>query len=428
MRLAIASLAALTLGLALTPSALARRPSARRQAAVAGAVRSLDRGLSLGMREAGRYSGALVVDLQTGQTLFSANARVGRLPASVEKLYTTTTALQRFGPNATLSTSLLGQGTMSQGTFTGTLYLRGGGDPTFGAAGFDRTNYGSGTGGTMQQLVSALIRATGMRALKGAVVADETMFDSDRGTPATNNQPSLEVEGELSALAYDRGWESAAGTLYYSHPAMQAGRQLIAALRTAGVRIPRTTRASAGVTPPTATLLAGEPSPPIATLIALTNTPSDNYFAETLLKDVGARFGTAGTTAAGATVVRAQMASDFGIHPRLNDGSGLSRYDLTSPTQVVSLLRGMAGDSPFIASLAVAGRTGTLKDEMRHTYAQGRCMGKTGTLTDASNLVGYCHARDGHTLAFALLMNRIYPYYAHPVQNGMVEAIAGYTG
>jgi serine-type D-Ala-D-Ala carboxypeptidase/endopeptidase (penicillin-binding protein 4) len=163
-------------------------------------------------------------------------------------------------------------------------------------------------------------------------------------------------------------------------------------------------------------------------LIALTNTPSDNFFAETLLKDIGARFGTGGTTAAGAAVVRATIAQKFGLHPRLNDGSGLSRYDRTTPSQVVSLLRQQAADAPFRNSLATAGRTGTLVDEMNGTFAQGRCRGKTGTLHDVSNLVGYCEARDGHTLAYALLMNGIVPDYAHPIQDNMVVAVAKYDG
>ena len=46
----------------------------------------------------------------------------------------------------------------------------------------------------------------------------------------------------------------------------------------------------------------------------------------------------------------------------------------------------------------------------------------------ASNLVGICRAQDGHTLAFAFLMNRIYPGYAHPIQSGMVVAVARYNG
>jgi serine-type D-Ala-D-Ala carboxypeptidase/endopeptidase (penicillin-binding protein 4) len=127
-------------------------------------------------------------------------------------------------------------------------------------------------------------------------------------------------------------------------------------------------------------------------------------------------------------VVRAELAGTFGIRPRLDDGSGLSRYDATSPRQVVKLLKQMAGNRDFVGSLAVAGETGTLTDEMQGTIAQGRCRGKTGTLSDVSNLVGYCQARDGHTLAFAFLMNGIYSGYAHPIQDNMAVALAGYNG
>jgi serine-type D-Ala-D-Ala carboxypeptidase/endopeptidase (penicillin-binding protein 4) len=401
-----------------TPSA----PSA----ATLKANRSLDGSLNFGMRQAGRFSGAYVVDLTANRTLYSKNAATGRLPASVEKLYTTTTVLKRFGPNATLTTSVLGQGTQTDGTFTGTLYLRGGGDPTFGSASFDQASYG--TGATIQQLVATFETVTGITAFRGNVVADETMFDSDRGTPATGNQPSIDTEGELSALAFNRGWANSIGTLYFAHPAVQAGQQLVSALKAAGIRVPRHVKVTAGRTPKSAVPFATVQSPPMATLVGLTNAPSDNFFAEMLVKDLGARFGAGGTTAAGAGVVQAQMAQSFGIHPRLNDGSGLSRSDLTTPLQVVTLLRGMASNSRFTASLAVAGETGTLQHEMRGTYAQGRCRGKTGTLHDVSNVVGYCRSRDGHTLAFALMMNGIVPDYAHPIQNRMTVALARYTG
>ncbi len=403
-----------------TSTAAARSPRAS-----ASALRSLDGTLNGGMRAVGRFSGAYVMDLTSDQVLYSKNAGVGRLPASVEKLYTTSTALSLFGPNGTLTTSVLGLGHFQDGTYSGTLYLRGGGDPTFGSATFDHASYG--TGATVQQLAANLIAVTGIKRFKGAVVADQSMFDSLRGTPATGNAPSTEVEGELGALTFNRGWANSDGTALVTHPALQAGQQFAAALKAAGVKL-STKRVHAGTAPPGAQMLASVRSPRIATLIALTNTPSDNFFAETLLKDIGARFGAGGTTAAGAAVVRATIAQKFGLHPRLDDGSGLSRYDRTTPSQVVSLLRQQAANAPFRNSLATAGETGTLVDEMNGTFAQGRCRGKTGTLHDVSNLVGYCEARDGHTLAYALLMNGIVPDYAHPIQDNMVVAIAKYNG
>jgi D-alanyl-D-alanine carboxypeptidase/D-alanyl-D-alanine-endopeptidase (penicillin-binding protein 4) len=167
----------------------------------------------------------------------------------------------------------------------------------------------------------------------------------------------------------------------------------------------------------------------MATLIKLTNTPSDNFFAETLLKDLGAKYGGAGTTAAGAAVVRALVASRFGIHPRLNDGSGLSRSDFTTPRQVVTLLSHLASNADFVSSLAVGGETGTLQHEMNGTIAQGRCEGKTGTLRDVANLVGYCSGEDGHTIAFAFLMNSVLNTdTAHKLEASMAVSLARYNG
>jgi D-alanyl-D-alanine carboxypeptidase/D-alanyl-D-alanine-endopeptidase (penicillin-binding protein 4) len=440
MRVVAAMLAAATLGtLACVPGALGANraggggalgqggsPDPAPGGASSKAVASLKRSLNAGMRQAGNYSGAYVVDLTANQELFSHNANTPRLPASVEKLYTTAAALTRFGANANLSTTVLGSGQQVGSIFTGTLYLRGGGDPTFGSAAFDNRAYG--TGATMQHLVSNLVAVTQIKQFQGDVVADETVFDADRGTPATGNRPSTEVEGQLSGLSYNRGWASSDGSTYFTHPALEAGQQFVAALQAAGVKVARRVRVTAGATPSAAHTLASAGSPRIATLISLTNTPSDNFFAEMLAKDLGARFGSAGTTAAGAAVIRAQVANSFGIHPQLNDGSGLSRSDRTTPAQVVTLLSDMQSNTIFTNSLAVAGETGTLEHELNGTYAQGRCRGKTGTLHDASNVVGYCRAQDGHTLAYAFLMNGVFPDYAHPIQNRMELSVARYAG
>jgi serine-type D-Ala-D-Ala carboxypeptidase/endopeptidase (penicillin-binding protein 4) len=387
---------------------------------------SLASTLSSRLRHAGGRNGAYVVDLDTGQPLFSQAPDVGRLPASVEKLYTTATALLDFGPSATLTTSVYGAGTLNAGRWTGTLYLKGGGDPTFGSASFDRFAYGGGA--TMQRLVANLIRTSGISSVRGRVVGDESYFDSLRGTPPTGFGFSTDVEGSLSALVYNRGLINQ-GSEYVLHPAQFAAQQFVSALRAGSVNVPAHIPIRAGRMPAGTGLLTNVNSPRMATLIKLTNTPSDNFFAETLLKDVGARFGGAGSTAAGASAVRATLASKFGIHPRLDDGSGLSRADLTTPRQVVTLLGQMATDGTFVSSLAVAGETGTLQHEMNGTIAQGRCQGKTGTLSDVANLAGYCIAQDGHTLAFAFLMNSVANTdTSHQLEAKMAVALARYNG
>src|ERR1044071_4394425 len=87
------------------------------------------------MARAGAYSGAYAVDLGTGAELYANKADVGRMPASVNKLYTTAGALLRYGADGRLTTTVLSAGLPdASGTITGNLVLRGGGDPTFNSA------------------------------------------------------------------------------------------------------------------------------------------------------------------------------------------------------------------------------------------------------------------------------------------------------
>jgi D-alanyl-D-alanine carboxypeptidase/D-alanyl-D-alanine-endopeptidase (penicillin-binding protein 4) len=83
-----------------------------------------------------------------------------------------------------------------------------------------------------------------------------------------------------------------------------------------------------------------------------------------------------------------------------------------------------------VNSLAIAGETGTLQPVDHGTVAQGRCRGKTGTLAAVANVAGYCLARDGHTLAFAFLVNgNSATDYVHNVLEGrMMVAMARYDG
>ena len=187
------------------------------------------------------------------------------------------------------------------------------------------------------------------------------------------------------------------------------------------------TRARGG--PSGAEELATSDSPPISTLARLTLEPSDNFFAEMIIKGLGAAFGGAGSTAVGAKVVRSTV-GDFGIAPRVVDGSGLSRSDQTSPAEMVKLLAALPAGSPvynaLFNGLPVAGRNGTLYNRMRGTAAQGRCHAKTGTLSNVSGLAGYCQAQGGELVAFAFLMNRVSVSGARELQDRMTAAIARY--
>ena len=396
-------------------------------AAPSAALTQLQHALDDDLNRQGGANSALVIDETTDRTLWAYNDTVGRLPASVEKLYTTTAALLEFGPDQTFETRVYGAGRLTPaGTFVGTIYLRGGGDPSFGSATFDRRMYHAGA--TVQRLAADLQQA-GVLRIRGAIVGDESYFDSLRGGPDTSYQPNTETEGSLSALSYDAGFTNLQETALDADPPLVATQAFARALQLAGVGVPAGTKIATGITPPSATLLASEKSPSLARLMRLTNSPSDNFFAEMLLKDLGARFGGGGTTARGDAVVRSVIARDFGLHPQLNDGSGLSRHDVTNVRQVVLLLREMQGQPAFWHSLAIAGVRGSLIHEMRHTPAANNCRGKTGTLHDVANLVGYCRAANGDRIVFAFMMNGLTSTSAgHQLEDLDAEALAGYRG
>ena len=397
-------------------------PAARAASETAALQADLGRQLRL----AGPASGAYVYDLTAQRALFSERASTPRPPASVEKLYTATTALSRLGASARLSTTVLGVGALAPGgVWQGSLYLRGGGDPTFGSTKFIRDHY-NGIGASLSALVRTLVRVDGIHSITGSIEGDESYLDSRRGEPSSGYAPDPFLEGTLSGLAFDRGATGSEGGPHA--PAAYAARELWGALKAAGVRIGGSH--GAGATPLGATALAEVQSPTLAQLLGLMLPYSDNFFAETLIKDLGARFAGSGTTAAGAAVTAQTIATLFAIHPRVRDGSGLSPADRTSPDQVVELLSRLAStpDGAVLrASLAVAGRSGTLAMRMRGTRAAGRCQGKTGTLTGVSNLVGYCRSSDGHLLVFAVFTDAIAIEAAHVLQDHIAITLASST-
>lgn len=371
---------------------------------------------------AGSHDGAYVYDISAKKVLFSERATTLRAPASVEKLYTATAVLARMGPAARLSTTVYGVGQLLPGgIWEGSLYLRGGGDPTFGSQSFISAHYG-GIGANVDSLVGELVRTDGIHHITGSVYGDEGFLDSHRGEPSSNFGFDPFLEGILSGLAFNRGAELGHGA---HAPAVYAAHALWGALKADGVSI---RGASGAATTPTGALpLASVASPTVAQLLELTLPPSDNFFAETLVKDLGALYGGGGTTARGAAVVSGAITSLLGFTPKIVDGSGLSRSDHTSPYQVVNLLAALSGTPTgqvLRSSLAVAGRSGTLERRMRGTAAAGRCQGKTGTLTGASNLVGYCQSAGGHLLAFAIFNDGISTEAAHVFQDHMTISIA----
>ena len=134
--------------------------------------------------------------------------------------------------------------------------------------------------------------------------------------------------------------------------------------------------------------------------IEVTNQRSNNAYANVLLSYLG-----------GSQSVQ-QALTGLGVDTngyRLRDGSGLSRNNLATPRALVTTLRAMyhsRGNETFLASLPVAGVSGTLKNRLHQTAARGTVRAKTGTLRGVKALSGYID-RPGHgTLVFSIIANQ----------------------
>jgi len=374
----------------------------------------------------GAASGLLVVEAESGDVVCARAAGRQRPLASNMKLFTTATALSRLDPDSRIPTKVFADGQVdSGGILHGSLYLQGGGDPALGTPAF-YNGYLAGLGTNLFSLVPQ-IRAAGIRAISGRLYADDTIFDRRRGVADSGYATSPYI-GPLSGLAFNSGFSGSTSSSGFSaDSAKLAASKLARALSAAGVAVPP--EVALAPTPAAAERVALIRSPALSKIVDVTNVYSDNFFAEMLIKLLGARLGGGGTTAAGAAVVE-DFANSLGSGLNAVDGSGLTRSNRASPRQVVDLLLAMRADpagDDFIQDLALTGKEGTVDGRMVGTAAYGRCRTKTGTLTGVSNLSGYCFNASGRIMAFSILMGSVADTgYAHLQQDRIAGLVAGY--
>ena len=332
-------------------------------------------------------SSAVAVDLTTGSVLFARNADLPLAPASNEKLTVTYAAVRELGAAYRFRTVVFGRGTLDGDTWHGDIVLKGFGDPTLTSLQLDR--------------LATQIAQLGIVRIDGRVLADETWFDAKRTAPGWKASFYINECPPLSALVADRAW--------YDHhtasqPALAAAGRFRALLRAHGVTAGAV---GSGRAPASALELAKVESAPLTRVLAEMDRESDNFIAEMLVKDLGAEAGTAGTTPAGAAIVRRDLAADgvplAGV--RIVDGSGLSLDDRLTARALSALLLSAWNDAGLHAAiwtaLPVAGATGTLEDRMQRRPARGAVHAKTGTTDRASALSGYVRDR----FAFAVMQN-----------------------
>jgi D-alanyl-D-alanine carboxypeptidase/D-alanyl-D-alanine-endopeptidase (penicillin-binding protein 4) len=419
---------------------------------------------------AGAFWGIEVRSLRTGKVLYARNAGKNMKPASTLKLVTTAAALDAFGPDLRLRTTVETAAPRdAMGRILGDVYLVGRGDPELsGRFADDRTSAG------FEEMAEAL-KAAGVRRIEGRLVGHEGLFSGDRrGSDWAWGDLVWRYGAEVSALSFNHNaalltiWpgeragdpvmvERFPESRYYSvvstattsppgaasdlvlqrdfgsnvvrvggtlgvgedpeelavaleDPARYAATVFAEVLDAKSIRVTGGVATSSDPLPAGARVLAGHDSPPLAEILKGVNKPSQNLHTEMLLRLLGARLRGAGTVEAGHGAVT-EFLRRVGVDPRawaLQDASGLSRSDLVSPHEMVSLLAAMDKHrygAAFRDSLPIAGVDGTLEHRMRGTAARGRVVAKTGTIRHVNALAGYATAPRGERLAFAIVVN-----------------------
>ena len=139
--------------------------------------------------------------------------------------------------------------------------------------------------------------------------------------------------------------------------------------------------------------------------------PSQNLFAEMLLKQIGRQIRGEGSWRAGLAAERRFLVDSVGADSTqfsLRDGSGLSHVDVVSPLTFARILLWLRRHPSFPiveAALPVAGRYGTLRTRMVGTAVEGRVTAKTGSISRVNSLSGYVTLPGGRTRIFSIQTN-----------------------
>lgn len=434
--------------------------------------------------------GVMVASLSRGDTLFNYHGDAPMLPASTLKLFTTALAFDRLGPSHQLTTEILRDGTVSpDGTLRGSLYLRGGGDPSF------SSRYLSGGPETAMRALAKLVADAGIKRVSGDIIGDASAFDAKRipdgwlsrylnDSYAARVSP-LSLNENLLNVVINPGKSGRAGVVTLQPPTVaykvvnntrtvagRAGRLVVSrtsdgtviakgtigtrsepkvyqvvvddpalfttgafrkSLEREGVEVEGALRL--GATPEHASRVGAYYSPPLATLAVDMNRESVNHIAELLFRDAARTAAPDGVGSAERAngLLRELLVTKAGVRSdavSAVDGSGLSSLNRITPRALVQLL-GFANRAPwapeFHASLPVAGKSDMLRRRMTATPAQGNLHAKTGTTNEVIALGGYVTASNGELLAFSFLYNGRERWGARETIDAMGATLAGWS-
>ena len=335
----------------------------------------------------GRYFSGTVLDVESNRVVWSRYGTTGRMPASTAKLVTATNALSLYGPDHRFTTTV--QASYGYAVVT----LVGSGDPSLSTADLR----------VLAQQTAAELKAHGRTSV--LLGFDDYLFAA----------PSRASGWLRTYVPADVRWVRA--LVVDGHHArdtsLDAATVFAALLRAQGVAVPSVRRSHARAGSPVVASVQGDRLDAIVRQMMLV---SDNDHAEALNRLVAVASHRPTTWAGAAMAQRVTLARD-GItlgSGALRDGSGLSRYDRLTTTQLAQVVDNFLepgqDDLAVLRSggLPLAGRTGTLRNRFRSGPARcaaGKIAAKTGSLRDTVSLAGYTRGTDGRLKAFAFVVN-----------------------
>lgn len=320
-----------------------------------------------------------------GRLLADLNGSRPRIPASNQKLVSTAYALDRLGTDYRLSTQLW---RLSDGSFR----LTGEGDPDLALPQLQRfAKLALGSGGGSGQLPSLL---------KLQIAEEPRQSWWPQGWHPDDRYYAYGAPITRLALTSNAIHEAV------MNPPSRLQNLLQKTMQQQGAKVQVSLISARAPLPDDAVLMHQENSAPMHNLLSLANTESHNFTAEVLLRQ-GAGSWDLGQAAQRETLWLAQQGLPMqGV--RVVDGSGLDRANrLTSRFLAALLLR--MDQHPYgrdyLASMAVAGKRGTLRNLYVGTPLQGKFYGKTGTISGVRAISGVLVTTEG-------------PRYVSAISNG----------
>ena len=409
------------------------------------------------------FWGIAVLDLESGRTIYERNAEKAFLPASNQKIVTAATALDALGAIYRYETTLRFDGTTEGDVMRGDLILDGSGDPTFGSVEvggndplrawaeeladlgvkriegrvigdddrFDDRPYPEGwdVDYITKQAGRYMGTSAGGLSYNDNVVSVRVDATRPGAPPSVRVRPSgaVEIQNEAvtsrrwrgSTLQVDRVFEtnklvltgsvarSYGGTVNVpvSNPTTFTLKSFVQHLNDVGID---TDVEIVDVDDLDRAPSSGEPlfvhlSPPLSEILSVINKESNNFYAEQVFRT----YGWGGSARGGSRRTNAFLRrAGIDTRPiRINDGSGLSRKDLITPSIMVELLRHMDDHEDreaFIASLPAGGERNTT---LEYRLSRESIYAKTGSLRFVRALSGYATRPDGSRVAFAIFAN-----------------------